>query len=384
MTARTEELAGGIRKWLVDNAQQADAASVMAALRDTGAVVGAGQLLDVLAILRAEFSGAGPLQDLLAAGGCTDVLVNGASSVWVDTGDGLHRVQSPFSAEAQVRRLAQRLAGAAGRRLDDAVPFCDARLPDGTRLHAALDTVASPGTLISLRLPPRERFTVADLVHRRAIPAEAVGWLNALIACRATFLISGSTGSGKTTVLEALLHLVPPHDRVLILEDSAELRPDHPHVCSLQGRPANIEGEGEIRLVDLVRQALRMRPDRLVVGEVRGAEVVAMLSAFNTGHEGGAGTIHASGPERVPARIEALALAAGLDRPAVHAQMAAGLDAVVHVERGRGHRRLAAIAELERRADGFASAVEVLRFGADSVEVVSPGSALVRRLAAHR
>ncbi len=379
--AHAEAVATQVRRWLVSNAQPPEPASVVAALRDQGAVVGAEQFLDVLTILRAEIEGAGPLQEVLAAGGCTDVLVNGAAAVWVDDGAGLRRIASPFRDDAQVRRLAQRLAGIAGRRLDEAAPFCDARLPDGTRFHAALDTLAEPATLISLRLPARDRFSVAELVRLGALPPAGEDWLRALVATRATFLISGGTGSGKTTVLGALLQLVPADERVLVLEDSAELRPLHPHLCALQGRPPNIEGEGEVRLADLVRQAMRMRPDRLVVGEVRGAEVVAMLAAFNTGHDGGAGTIHASAAAHVPARIEALALAAGLDRAAVHAQLAAGLDAVLHVERRAGRRRVASLAELRRDRDGLTSATEVLRFGEDRVHIADPGSALVQRLA---
>ena len=383
MTATREVLAGEVRQWLVANAQPADATSVLAALRDQGTVVGAGQLLDVLTVLRAELRGAGPLQDLLEAGTCTDVLVNGSAAVWVDDGQGLRRIRSPFSNDGQVRRLAQRLASAAGRRLDDAQPFCDARLPDGTRFHAALDTVASPGTLVSLRLPSRDRFTVADLVRRGALPDDGAQWLKALITSRATFLISGGTGSGKTTVLNALLQWVPPQERVVILEDSAELRPDHPHVCSLQGRPPNIEGGGEVGLADLVRQAMRMRPDRLVVGEVRGPEVVAMLAAFNTGHDGGAGTIHASGADRVPPRIEALALAAGLDRDATHAQLAAGIDSVLHLERREGLRRVAGISELRRGSTGHTTAVEVVQFTPNGTMVKDSSSRLVERLAAH-
>lgn len=382
MTA-AEGLAGDVRQWLVANAAPPDAPSVMAALRDRGTVVGAAQLLDVLADLRAELQGAGPLQELLASGTCTDVLVNGAASVWVDDGGGLRRITSPFREEAQVRRLAQRLASAAGRRLDDAAPFCDARLVDGTRFHAALRPVASPGTLVSLRLPSRERFTMQDLVSRGSLPPGALPWLNGLVRSRTTFLISGGTGSGKTTVLQSLLGLVPADERIVVLEDSAELNPDHPHICSLQGRPPNIEGEGELRLVDLVRQAMRMRPDRLVIGEVRGPEVVAMLAAFNTGHDGGAGTIHAGGSDRVPARLEALALAAGLDRPATHAQIAAGLDAVLHVERIAGVRRVAGIAEIRRSADGLTEAVPVLRFAPAGPETLTADSQLLRRLSEH-
>jgi pilus assembly protein CpaF len=384
MTQSGEALVGDIRRWLVEHAQPAEAPAVMAALRERSAVVGAAQMLDILGILRAELTGAGPLEGLLAAGECTDVLVNGTAGVWIEDGTGLHRLPSPFTDDAQVRRLAQRLAAAAGRRLDDAEPFCDARLPDGSRLHAALACVAVPGTLISLRLPPRGRFTLQDLVDRGSLCREGAGWLRALIDARATFLVSGGTGSGKTTVLSVLLELVAAHERIVVLEDAPELRPQHPHVCALHGRTANIEGRGALGLVDLVRQALRMRPDRIVVGEVRGAEVVALLAAFNTGHAGGAGTIHASAAASVPARIEALALAAGLASDAAHAQMAAGLDAVVHLERRDGVRRVVSIAELRRRSDGSSTAVEVIRFEPGGPRILDPAAALVSRLAAHR
>lgn len=384
MTPGSDALVGDVRRWLVDNAQPPDPPSVIAALRDRQTVVGAAQLLDVLTVLRAELQGVGPLQELLASGTCSDVLVNGAASLWVDDGDGLRQVPSPFTDDGQVRRLAQRLASAAGRRLDDAQPFCDARLPDGTRFHAALECIAAPATLISLRLPPRGRFTLDDLVQRGSVSPSGARWLRALVDSRATFLISGGTGTGKTTILSVLLELVARQERIVVLEDAPELRPRHPHICALHGRPANIEGQGEVRLADLVRQALRMRPDRIVVGEVRGAEVVALLAACNTGHDGGAGTIHASGPAQVPARIEALALAAGLDRPAAHAQMAAGLDAVLHLERGSGLRRAASIAELRRGSDGLATAVEVLRFTDAEPDIVDPASPLVARLDALR
>lgn len=384
MTAAADGLVGDVRRWLVEHAQPPEASAVMSALRDSSAVVGAGQVLDLLSVLRAEFTGAGPLQDLLASGVCTDVLVNGAHSVWVDDGTQLRPIPSPFRDEEQVRRLAQRMAAVTGRRLDDAEPFCDARLADGTRLHAALACVAGPGTLISLRLPPRGRFVLADLVQRLAICTDGASWLRALIDARSTFLVSGGTGSGKTTVLNALLEMVAPDERILVLEDAPELRPGHPHVCALHGRTANIEGRGALGLVDLLRQALRMRPDRIVVGEVRGAEVSALLAAFNTGHAGGAGTIHASAAESVPARIEALALAAGLGREAAHAQMAAGLDAILHLERVDGRRRVAAIAELRRGPDGVCAAVEVLRFEDSGPRVLDPAARLIRRLAQHR
>lgn len=375
-------LIADVREWLVDAQQPVSASAVASAVRSSGTVVGPGQLFDLVNELRAELRGAGPLEQLLRRGEATDVLVNGAAQVWVDEGEGLRPVPSPFGCEEDVRRLAQRLATLAGRRIDTANPFCDARLPDGTRFHAALAPLAHPGTLISLRLPARKGFALADLVERGAVSPDGAEWLRALIAARATFLVSGGTGSGKTTVLGALLGLVPGRERVLVLEDSAELRPAVAHLCALQGRPPNVEGAGEVRLADLVRQALRMRPDRIVVGEVRGPEIVDMLAAFNTGHDGAAGTIHARMASLVPARVEALALAAGLDRRAAHAQLAAGVDAVLHVVRDGTGRRVRQLAELVRSDDGWCTVRPVLELGPRAV-VREPGSPLIGLLREH-
>jgi secretion/DNA translocation related ATPase len=313
-----------------------------------------GGLLDDGAVLHAvrealdELSGAGPLEPLLRAPDVTDVLVNGPGEVWVDRGSGLERTDLRFADEGAVRRLAVRLAGAAGRRLDDGVPWVDAGLPDGTRLHAVLPPVADAGTCLSLRVLRRCSLTVADLAAAGAFPGDCEYVLRGLVAARAAFLVTGGTGSGKTTLLSALLGLVPTADRLVICEDAPELAPRHPHVVRLVGRPANVEGAGEVTLRDLVRQALRMRPDRVVVGEVRGAEVVDLLAALNTGHEGGAGTLHANRPAEVPARLEALGVAAGMDRAAVHSQAAAGLSAVVHLRRTPGGRRVEEIGVLRR------------------------------------
>lgn len=375
-------LISDVRDWLVDQQQPVSAGNVASAVRSSGTVVGPGQLFDLVSELRAELRGAGPLEQLLRRGEVTDVLVNGPSQVWIDGGEGMAPVASPFRCEEDVRRLAQRLATLAGRRIDTANPFCDARLPDGTRFHAALAPLAHPGTLISLRLPPRRGFALADLVERGAVSPAGARWLRALIAARVTFLVSGGTGSGKTTVLGALLGLVADHERLLVLEDSAELRPAVGHLCALQGRPPNVEGAGEVRLVDLVRQSLRMRPDRIVVGEVRGPEIVDMLAAFNTGHDGGAGTIHARTASLVPTRVEALALAAGLDRRAAHAQLAAGVDAVLHVARDDTGRRISQLAELVRSDDGWCAVRPVLEFGAQAV-VREPDSPLIAVLREH-
>ena len=327
---------------------------VAEALRETGRPVGDATVLAVYEALRRDVVGAGPLEPLLRQDGVTDVLVNGPGQVYLDRGAGLEPVDVHFPDDDAVRRLAQRLASLGGRRLDDATPHVDVRLPDGTRLHAVLAPVARPGTLISLRVPRARVFAFDELVAAGTVSPAGADLLRALVASRAAFLVSGGTGSGKTTLLSSLLSLVHPGERMVLVEDAAELRPDHPHVVGLEARTANLEGAGAIELRTLVRQALRMRPDRLVVGEVRGGEVVDLLAALNTGHDGGCGTLHANSARDVPARVEALALAAGLDRLAVHSQLGSGVAAVVHLERGRdGVRRLAEVAVPVRDRTGL-------------------------------
>ena len=326
-------LAERVRSRLVLAHGEVTPAGVAAALRDEGLVLGDGAIMSLVAQLQREFAGVGVLEPLLHQPGITDVLVNGPGEVWIDRGSGLEQVPIAFESEADIRELAQRLASAVGKRLDDASPYVDARLSNGVRLHAALAPIAVDGTVISLRIPQRQAFSLGDLVDSGTVDARGAAWLQALVEARLSFLISGGTGSGKTTVLAVLLGLVPPDQRIVIVEDSVELAPLHRHVVRLQARVANLEGAGAITMRDLVRQTLRMRPDRLVVGEVRGAEVIELLTALNTGHEGGCGTVHANSASDVPARIEALGLTAGLDRSAVHALLGAGLDAVVHLSR---------------------------------------------------
>lgn len=353
MTSTSTELVERVRRRLAGSAAEPTAQSVARALQEEPGVHDAGTVLAVVDVLRRESAGAGPLDVLLAEPGVTDVLVNGTDGVHVDRGAGLERSEVQLASDADVRRLAQRLAARAGRRLDDASPWVDARLPDGTRLHAVLAPLARPGTLISLRVPARRPFTLDDLEQTRTVDAEGAAWLRRVVAARLAFVVSGGTGSGKTTLLGALLGLVDPRERIVVVEDSTELRPEHPHVVGLEARPANVEGAGLVTMRDLVRQALRMRPDRLVVGEVRGGEVAELLAALNTGHEGGCGTIHANSADDVPARFEALGAAAGLSRTAVHSQLAAGLDLVVHLDRVAGHRVLRELAVLEIAADGL-------------------------------
>jgi pilus assembly protein CpaF len=233
-------------------------------------------------------------------------------------------------------------------------------------MHAVLPPIAVGSTCLSLRVVRPRAFTLTELVRAGTVPPRGDRVLRALVENRVSYLVSGGTGTGKTTLLSTLLGLVGERERILLAEDSAELRPDHPHVVRLEARPPNQEGAGRVTLRDLVRQALRMRPDRLVVGEVRGAEVADLLAALNTGHEGGCGTVHANTAADVPARLEALGTAAGLDRAALHSQLAAGLSAVVHLVRAPGgRRRVAEVHVLERRPDGLVATVPALRWAPD-------------------
>jgi pilus assembly protein CpaF len=352
-----------IRQRLASDTGEPTAHSVAAALRAEHQLAGSATVLALVDQLRRDTRGAGPLEPLLVIPGVTDVLVNGPEEVYLDRGQGLERSAVRFPDEESVRRLAQRLAAQAGRRLDDASPWVDARLADGTRLHAVLAPLARPGTLVSLRVPARRSFSLYELAAAGSLCDAAAECLRRLIDARAAFVVSGGTGSGKTTLLAAMLSIVDPSERLVIVEDATELRPDHPHVVGLEARPANIEGAGLVTVRDLVRQALRMRPDRLVVGEVRGAEVVDLLAALNTGHEGGCGTVHANSATDVPARFEALGVAAGLPRDAVHSQLRASLDVVVHLVRGSdGVRRVEQIAVLRTDRGGLVSCTPALTF----------------------
>jgi pilus assembly protein CpaF len=330
-------------------------AAVAAAVRaEAGGVASDLDVLAALRVLRQEFVGAGPLDELLRDPRTTDVLVCGPSTVWVDRGAGLERTGIRFRDEAAVRRLAQRLAIAAGRRLDDASPYVDGWVADaGVRLHAVLPPVAADGTCLSLRVLRPAAHDLPALRALGTVDAGGESLLRAVLAARLAFLVSGGTGTGKTTILAALLSAVDPHERIVCVEDAEELRPRHPHVVRLVARPANIEGAGGVVLRDLVRQALRMRPDRLVVGEVRGAEVCDLLAALNTGHDGGAGTVHANSAREVPARMEALAAAGGLPRAALHSQLAAAVQVVLHMRKlPSGARVLDAVGVLSHDAAG--------------------------------
>ena len=301
--------------------------------------------------LTASVLGAGPLDRWIEEAGVTDVAVNGDGRVWVDRGDGMEWSGETIG-PGEARSLAVRLAGAAGRRLDESSPWVDGQLPSGARLHAVLPPLVADGAHITIRVPARGHVALRLLLEREMFPLEWLPVLEQVVRRRLAFVVSGGTGAGKTTLLAALLGAVDPTERVLVVEDVREVHVDHPHVVRLEARPPNVEGAGEVTLTTLVRQALRMRPDRIVVGEVRGAEVRELLAALNTGHEGGCGTLHANSPEDVVARFEALGALAALGPEAVRSQLAAAVDVVLHVTRHHGHRRLSCVAAVLREPAG--------------------------------
>ncbi|MDK9591929.1 TadA family conjugal transfer-associated ATPase [Propionibacterium freudenreichii] len=362
-----------LRGWLAGRGSDWGPQDVAVGLDRLGFVVSDAAVLSATDALRRTSVGAGPLEPLLNLPDVTDVLVNGADQVFIDRGRGLERTQVCFDSDDEVRRLATRLAASAGRRLDDAAPWVDARLPDGTRLHTVLACLAEPGTCISLRVPARRRMTLDQLTTDGSIDARIADVLQGLVANRAAYLVTGGTGTGKTTILGMLLGLVPDSERIVIVEDSRELNSTHDHVVRMECRPANAEGVGSVAMTDLVKQALRMRPDRLVVGEVRGPELCDLLTAMNTGHEGGCGTVHANSVTDVPARLEALAALGGMGREACHAQMASALDAVIHLRRGRdGRRGVAQIGVVSVNDDGRVSIAEALRGAPGAGSVPAP------------
>lgn len=373
------DLVERVRSRLIAAGEGATAAGVAAALRAEGVVCGERDLAALLRAVHDEVTGAGPLAGVLREPDVTDVLVNAPDEVWVDRGHGLVRLDVTFGSDAAVRALVTRLLAGSGRRLDTAQPWVDARLPGGVRLHAVLPPVATRGTTVSLRIQRARPFTIAELVASGTVTPTTALVLQALISARVAIVVTGGTGSGKTTLLCALLELADPAERIVVVEDAAELRPARPHVVSLEARTPNVDGAGAVSLRDLVRQALRMRPDRLVVGETRGVEVVDLLAALNTGHDGCLTTLHANSPADVPARVEALAAPAGLNRAAVHAQLVAGLQVVVHLDRSQsGHRSVSEIGVLTG-ADGLAHIVPALdRSGA------GPGAPRLRQLIADR
>jgi len=288
----------------------------------------------------------GPLAMLLEDPAVTDVFVNGPRDVWVDRGGGLEHEPRIGFREADLRHLAVRLISLGGRHIDEANPCVDTRLEGGVRVHVVLPPISPNGTLISIRVARRHPLSLADLEQGGFFDAVPASRLTELVVKRSNLLISGAAGSGKTTLLAAILGAASPFERIVAIEDVAELRVDHPHFLALESRQANLEGAGELGLARLLREALRMRPDRLVLGECRGAEIRELLGALNTGHDGGAGTLHANSLADVPARLEALGALAGMTPAAIARQAVSAIGAVIHVERRGGTRMLVGIGRL--------------------------------------
>ena len=283
----------------------------------------------------------------------TDIVVNGNSGLWCDRGDGFERASDWECAEEEVRSLARRLISSGGRHIDEAHPCVDVRLARGIRVHVVLAPVSRSGTSISLRIPRQIPLSLDDMKDTDVsvggcggLASADIDVLRDIIRARRNVLISGASGTGKTTLLAAMLGEVAHTERLVLVEDLAELQVAHPHVVSLEARQPNLEGVGGIDVSTLIREALRMRPDRIIVGECRGAEIAALLMALNTGHAGGGGTIHANSLDDVPARLEALGSLAGLSVAALTRQAASGIDAVIHLEKRAGVRRIASIGRL--------------------------------------
>jgi pilus assembly protein CpaF len=291
------------------------------------------------------------LEQVLGRSGVSDVVINGSRGMWVDAGSGLHRESGWQASEVEVRRLARELVARGGRHLDEAHPCVDVRAGDGIRVHAVLPPVSGAGTLISIRVAGQKR-TLRQLADTGMMTTAQCDKLAAVVRAGQTLLICGAAGSGKTTLLGAALSQAGESERVIVLEDVAELGVAHPHVVTLETRQANIEGAGALGMSELVRQALRMRPDRLVLGECRGAELGEFMAALNTGHGGGGTTLHANSLTDVPRRLEALGLLAGLAPAVLARQAVTAFDAVIFLERGAAGRQLAGMGALQLGADG--------------------------------
>jgi pilus assembly protein CpaF len=366
-----DELAGALRARLVERARSGEAgeggleADVRALIKREAAPLPEAEreALHERVVLLA--TGLGPLEPLLADPAVDEVMVNGPESVYVERGGKLERAGVEFAGEAELMHAIERVLAPLGRRVDEAAPLCDARLADGSRVNVVIPPLSLTGPCLTIRRFRREGFSLRDLVARGTMPVAVAELLAVCVAARASILVSGGTGSGKTTTLNALSGAIPGEERIVTIEDAAELRLRQRHVVRLEARPANLEGRGEVTIRQLVRNALRMRPDRIVVGEVRGAEALDMLQALNTGHDGSLTTVHANSPEDALRRVETLALMAGVGLPhaAVREQARSAIDLVVHQARlADGSRVVDSVVEV-RPANGSSEVRELYRRG---------------------
>jgi pilus assembly protein CpaF len=318
-----------------------------------------------------DIFGYGPLERLLPDQTISEIMVNGPHEIWIERRGLLSRIPLRFSDESHLRRIITKMVGQVGRRIDESSPMVEARLPDGSRIHAVIPPLSLSGPLLTIRKFARNRYALDELIDIGTVSPEAATLLSAGVKADLNMLISGGTGSGKTTLLNALSASVPEGDRTITIEDAAELQLSQEHVLRLEARPKNIEGEGEVTIRDLVRTALRMRPDRIIVGEVRGAEALDMLQAMNTGHEGSLSTIHANSTRDALSRLETMVLMAGYDLPvkAIRGHVSSALDVIVQLERlDDGSRRVTAIAEVQRMEGDTITLQNLFEFHVERVE----------------
>src|SRR3954451_10166252 len=354
-----EELAHSLRQRLVDRARDGGAGSGGVEAQAARLVADEAAALDAETreVLTARIvrlaTGLGPLEPLLADPSVDEVMVNGPSEVWVERRGRVERASAEFGSQAELMHAIERVLAPLGRRVDEASPMCDARLPDGSRVNVVVPPLAVDGACMTIRRFRAHGFSLEDLVANGTMPMALAEFLVDCVRVRASILVSGGTGSGKTTTLNALSAAIPDGERIVTVEDAADLALRQEHVVRLEARPPNVEGRGEVTIRALVRNALRMRPDRIVVGEVRGGEALDMLSALTTGHEGSLTTVHATSASEALRRIETLALMAGLGLPheAIRDQVAAAIELVVHQRRmPDGSRAVACVAEVVRCA----------------------------------
>ncbi len=297
----------------------------------------------------AEILGLGPLQPLLEDPTITEIMVNGAKNIYVERAGKIHRVPVAFESDEHVMRIIDRIVAPLGRRIDESQPYVDARLQDGSRVNAVIPPISLIGPILTIRIFAKNPITVEQLIGFGTLTAEALQFLKACVESRLNIVVSGGTGSGKTTLLNILSSFIPPDERIVTVENAAELQLRQDHVVTLESKPPNIEGRGEITIQQLVINTLRMRPDRVIVGEIRGEEALDMLQAMNTGHDGSMTTAHSNGPRDTLARIETMTMMAGYDLPvrAIREQIASAVDLIVHQERMRdGSRKLTNITEV--------------------------------------
>jgi pilus assembly protein CpaF len=318
-----------------------------------------------------DIFGYGPLERLLADPSISEIMVNGAHDIWVERQGLLSATTLRFTDASHLRRIITKMVGQVGRRIDESSPLVDARLPDGSRVNAIIPPLSLSGPLLTIRKFREDRFDIEELVQIGTLGQASADFLRRCIEAELNVLVSGGTGSGKTTMLNALSTAIPESDRIVTIEDAAELRLDQRHVLRLEARPKNIEGEGEITIRDLVRNALRMRPDRIIVGEVRGAEALDMLQAMNTGHEGSLSTVHANSPRDALSRLETMVLMAGYELPlrAIRQHVSSALDLIVHLDRlDDGSRRVVEISEIQRMEGEMITLQKLFEFKIDHIE----------------